>query len=686
MKKQDEFLQFATSLKLIRKAEIEKDGKDIVNLIYTDLLPNNGILNQVNLPRTSILKGRKGTGKSTIFQKSMKDMIKNEEIITIYIDVKTLYDNATPTLNIDDEMIGIGEEYRKYFIYKNFLFEVIKKAQDNFKDSIAESTFKRKMQSIIRGEKEKISSKFDEMKDNIDKVVKQIDVSLLQAIKKEQEQKKDETRQVKGELSENPKLNVSAEHLSENKYKNAFETIVCQYFDIKKCLIDNFLELRDVLKVKYIYIYLDDYSEMDEEAQEIFMDWFVAPLNNSSEDFVKFKIATYPSRFYYGKLDNQKIDEINLDFYDALYSCKNITKMEEMSVLYMKRLIEKRFNVFLPGKKISDYFDLKEEELYELLFDMTLNIPRKLGFIFSYCYSTHIIMGKKITRAALESAAIRYFMEVTEQYFETNKYVTKAFEEMATRENLKCLMNKIIKKQIENDETVNKKEARGLPTSHFVIGNDLCRLVSTLELNGYISTYNKVNDKDNVPSTLYALDYGLCKKNGITFGRPKDTALRQYYLERKFLMNNIVKNHFNNSQVIECPNHHVFPYEEFDAINCFGMICPICAKEKKYVVCEVHVTNANIIETINLYNKNSMRLNDDLEYNILKYLFCNSEDTFSASQIADELDCTYQLVTKRADKLLQRELIYVDNKKQERRRYFQLTGYAKEMIEDINKV
>lgn len=45
---------------------------------------------------------------------------------------------------------------------------------------------------------------------------------------------------------------------------------------------------------------------MDQEAQEIFMDWFVASLNNVSDDFVKFKIETYPSRFYYGCLDNQK--------------------------------------------------------------------------------------------------------------------------------------------------------------------------------------------------------------------------------------------------------------------------------------------------------------------------------------------------------------------------------------------
>lgn len=44
------------------------------------------------------------------------------------------------------------------------------------------------------------------------------------------------------------------------------------------------------------------------------MDWFIGPLNNTSDDFVKLKIAIYPHRFYYGKLDNSKIDEISLEF------------------------------------------------------------------------------------------------------------------------------------------------------------------------------------------------------------------------------------------------------------------------------------------------------------------------------------------------------------------------------------
>ncbi len=681
MENTKEFLEFATSLKLIRKAEIEKDGKDIIDSVYTDLLPNNGILEMVNLPRTSVLKGRKGTGKSTIFKKSQKDMLDNPEVITIYIDVKTLFDGATPKLDIEESVEGCGEEIKKYFIYKNFLFEVMNKSNLNFKETIKNKHKLKDRLQLHNWKMKKIDAGFEEMKNNIEQVNKKIDLSLYQKIHREEEFKNKEGSRADIELSTNPQMKVAIEGTDENNYKNEFTSTIQQYFDIKKCLIDQFINIRKILEVKYIYIYLDDYSEMDEEAQEIFMDWFVAPLNNISEDFVKFKIAVYPNRFYYGKLDNQKIDEINLDFYGALYSYKNISKMEDIAVDYIKRLIENRFKVFLSGRLMSDYFDVPVTELYELLFDMSLNTPRILGFIFTYCHATHITMGKKITKAALNMAAQRYFEEVTESYFETNKFVLKAFDEMASRENLKCLVDKFIKKQIVNDNIVNKKAKKMLPTSHFLVDNNLCKLLETLELNGYISIYNKIKDKDNVASTLYSLDYGLCQKYNLSFGRPKDTELRKYYQERKFTFNNLIREHFNSSQTLECPNGHTFAFEQYDKLNAFGMICPECAQNQVYVRCETHVTNRNILELINKYSSNAVRLQDDLEFGILNFLRYNNDRSYCASEIAENLDCFYQLISKRADKLIDRELLIVDKERSKRKRYFLLTDEAKDMLE-----
>lgn len=163
----EEFLNFAASLKLVRKAEIEAQGKSVIDEVYTDLLPNNGILNFVNLPRTSILKGRKGTGKSTIFQKSQNDMLTRSDVVTIYIDVKTLYDNATPTLNVTSDIEQVDLEIKKYFIYKNFLFEVISKANENFEQTLKNQSLMKRFKGFVSGISVEVDREFEKIKNNV---------------------------------------------------------------------------------------------------------------------------------------------------------------------------------------------------------------------------------------------------------------------------------------------------------------------------------------------------------------------------------------------------------------------------------------------------------------------------------------------------------------------------------------
>ena len=80
-----EFFEFTESLKLNQKAELyDKEGKSIINGVYTDLFPENAVNDKVNLPNTTIIIGRKGTGKSTIFQKSINDQILNKNVFQVW--------------------------------------------------------------------------------------------------------------------------------------------------------------------------------------------------------------------------------------------------------------------------------------------------------------------------------------------------------------------------------------------------------------------------------------------------------------------------------------------------------------------------------------------------------------------------------------------------------------------------
>ena len=350
-----------------------------------------------------------------------------------------------------------------------------------------------------------------------------------------------------------------------------------------------------------MYLYLDDFSEIDLEAQKIFVDWFIAPLNNLSENFIKFKIASYRGRLYLGKIDISKIDFIHLDFFEAYNIYKSISRMEELALDYNQRLIENRSKLFFLNSSFYDYFDIKKPDLHEMLFDVSMNIPRKLGYILSYCYESHLIYNSKITKAALGNAAQRYYEEITESYFESNPFITRPFSDKINIANQTNLLTKIVNKQKFNKLNISKSRAKifkvpNQPTSHFVINDEFSNLLKNLELNGYLSTYNKIKDKSNISSTLFALDYGLCRKNNLNYGRPKDTEHRKYYSDSRFSLNHLVREHFNSTQVLKCSAGHEFDFELKKQFEVYGMNCPACMKEGALNKCETTVSNKELIE------------------------------------------------------------------------------------------
>ncbi|HCC08021.1 MAG TPA: hypothetical protein DEP72_07705 [Clostridiales bacterium] len=682
----NKYLKFAESLKLVRNESIEDDNSDnIIDKIYTDLLPSNGVLSKINLPRTTILVGRKGTGKSTIFQKSMKDIDKDKKIICLYVDVKTLYDNSTPTITVNTDTTVQSEELIKYFIYKSFLNQIIMEIKDKLTFKLDKSF----ISTILGLDEEKfieIERELNNIQNSIKEVFKKIDVSLVTKIDNTIENSNENKLKAEIEISKAPKVNISRDDGLKKSIKQEFDNTFITYLDIKKCLIENLLKIKSILNLKYLYIYLDDYSEIDEEAQKLFMDWFIAPLNNLADNFIKFKIATYPKRFYYGKLDNQKFDEISLDFFDAFYTYKNITKMEELALNYTKRLINNRSNIYLKDEEFTNYFDIKEDEMYELLFDLSMNIPRKMGYILSYCYDSNLIHGNKITKAALGNAAVRYYDEVIKKYFEANAYILRPFNDRVSIENQKDLINKIMEQQINNKSSIGKSNAKlfkveGQPTSHFVIINELCDLLDNLELNGYISTYNKVNDKNNIPSTLFSIDYGLCRKCNLNYGRPKDSEFRKYYNDSRFNFNNLVRNHFNETQVLKCEKEHEFPFEMLEQFKKFsGMNCPTCLAEQRLSKINVVVSNKELIEKIRELEKKTTVLSDVNEYNLLDYLKSIYPESRSSTEIAAQIDCSWQFVNKRADRLIEKALMEIDQENSKRKRYYKITRKAKELI------
>ena len=314
----ENFFNAVESLKKYRRADlVDEKGRNLLEKLYTDLLPNDHILKKSLKDNTTYLVGRKGTGKSTIFLRIEQELRKNEFYLPCYIDVKTVYESAqTEYLNLDylNDYLD-AKSLQKYLIERSFLQSVLSRVlaeinlrYDNFYQKILEK--------IGLAKSVKVKEKLEALKIKIEnnELLKEIEIPIIKNIAQKKKIFKaasiENTTQggidIKSSFSEkglegtiglnNLDSSRNGEN-SSNEIETNFSSIHMQVFQIKTFI----QEVKDILKelnIKHIVVLLDDFSEIDDDAIETFVEVLLAPLNNWSEEFIKFKIAAYPNRIH----------------------------------------------------------------------------------------------------------------------------------------------------------------------------------------------------------------------------------------------------------------------------------------------------------------------------------------------------------------------------------------------------
>lgn len=123
----DKFSEIAASLRQYRRAELEDfqesiDAVSPIDAFYVDPLPSDAILKTMLQNNTTFLVGRKGTGKSTVFAKSQFELRKKTDVISVYVDVKSLHEVLTLSavaldgnMNIDTSVLQ-AHQLKKAFL------------------------------------------------------------------------------------------------------------------------------------------------------------------------------------------------------------------------------------------------------------------------------------------------------------------------------------------------------------------------------------------------------------------------------------------------------------------------------------------------------------------------------------------------------------------------------------------
>lgn len=388
---------------------------------------------------------------------------------------------------------------------------------------------------------------------------------------------------------------------------------------------------------------------------QVVVDVLLAPLNNWSDEFIKFKVAAYPGRIYFGAIDKTKIDEVYLDLY-TLYGGGDVNRMEDNAIDFTRRLVSARVHYF-SSRDPAVFFDGEARDVWRELFFASMANPRILGYLLHFMYESHLIRGRLIGVRAIQEAAERYYVEKIESYFHLGKFLHESFGERASVYSLKELLESIVARARElryHESEITRKMHGRHPTSHFHIQVGYESLFSTLELNFFLTKYFEMSDRSSRKVAVFALNYGLCSKYGIRFGRPTgEREFRLYFVERFLDYSPLLLAYLARNQEIACNSSNCgarFSYEQLSAIQMFGMLCPTCK------VGVVQVKNLSRKYQAELEAVNRDLLLPPTELGILQTLHVENEAMRPAS-IAGELDCSYQLVGHRGRHLADQGLV-----------------------------
>ncbi len=683
----DNFFNAIESLKKYRRADLlDEKGKNLLEALYTDLLPNDHILKKSIRENTTFLIGRKGTGKSTIFLRIEQELRKKDNFLPCYLDVKTIYDSAhSDFLNLDYLSDYLpSKTIKKYLIERSFLQSVLKKIVEEI--DLRYDTFYEKLKQLFGDTKaQETKSKIEKLRKLIEdnEALKEIEIPIIKNITSKKTTF-DEKKTTKTDTT-NDKFGISASStgpkvgldlndesteskgtLKSTELEEGFSSIFLQVFQIKT-FIEDTKEILKAVNIRHIVVLLDDFSEIEDYALKTFVDVVLAPLNNWSDEFIKFKIAAYPNRIYYGKIDPGKVDTINLDFYN-LYSEFDRSKMEEGAIDFTKRIIEKRFLHFT-RKPASTFFDtskLTMDEYYKLIFQTSMNVPRIIGYILSYCYESKIIYDKPIARQDIETASQRYYEDKIEPFFHKTTFSLLSLNEKIDTLQLKELLQKFVERMTENKRKITTGELTGesyLPSfpfcSHFHFNSSLEKFLKTLELNFFISKYTEMSDKDGQLSSIYSLNYGLTQKHNLLWGKPDGTKHRKYFIERPFNFNSLLKDFLATSKSIHCINdecYQVFNQEQLPLLEYSGFKCNKCHSD---VIIEA-ISDEIKTELIKIEQESLLNPSDiDIVMELSK-----QNEPITAREISEELDISsYSIAHKNRMLDLKKGLIKRDQTK-----------------------
>lgn len=689
------FKNMAESLRLYHRITNEKytdcteEGKfnNLLEKVYTDILPNNGILQKVLERNTTFVVGQRGTGKSTIIAMAQNEIAKKKKDLSIYINAKNIYKSCQmDSLSIvgqGDNSLTQEELFRIQFI-KKAIIELCQSMMSELKSE------KQNILAIITGNQKirLVEELIQEIQDLLDsEEFKRIDKIISKS--ENFENKAKVIGELKGSLTN---LEADLGGSSERGISGSSQFVLARQLNFSN-IIKKFLDVLDICHRKGMYVFIDDYSELDISERAVFMNELIAPLYHLGVDKVFLKIACYPNKLNPITLDTQKYSIVSIDFFDIYGIDNSISATEKQAKDYVERLMKNSCGVFC-GCKPSEYFDTTNtsmDEYYMTLHRICMNVPRVLGHILNTCYMKRINNDKLINLSALNEASIKYYHEHIKQEMDNKLKSTDVDKE--AKVNI-YVQQKLIKSVIElakenkteltktNNSYFNKFSE--VPTSHFRTDEENDIYFENLMFYGYVHKVNKIADKGkkvenrNINTSVYVIDYGICMDEKILYGKPNECDTK-YYQQRAFLYDECILKVLKDNKKLVCNNPLCgaeYPIEKLEIFREFGMRCQRCQPG----ICEIKYNDILLQNAEITYSK---AIWSEQEMDIIYALYRMKSDEnimFFANEISGEIDLSSNIIAARCKELARASYIVRDEQSSPYK--YGLTNRSEEIIKN----
>lgn len=679
------FEKVIESLTLMGMAELLDEDEDeqvsLIGALYVDPTANDHILNEMLKPRSTMLIGRRGSGKSTILRRLQKGVRDSSNAVCVYLDINGVFASAENVLDPSTEA-ALGRymvdpvDAQKTFITNTFVGLTIDALIHELTERIGSLAFR--IQDAVWNTRDDAIRQLREMME-VGKYVTGVPVDRVkQVLGHRQRHDLDSEFDVTAILA----LVSRVLGLAGAGIEGAMKSKSATKFNVgpEVHLNDfNFVaftsDLREVLRkvgIRHVYLIIDDYSELSDPAMKIFVDHILKPLARNAQNLLHFKIAAYPHRIYLSDMHPNALKKLPIDTYD-LYGHGNADHTEQHSIDFVRRLLNRRCEHFAQKSAIA-FFEGHEAEVWKTLYQVSMSNPRTLGFVLSKALQDRQAKHDTLKTTMIRRAAEAHFDEQLKFFAQAGRIRMQDQQlggELASHLQY-ALLNSIIRRAQMISTTKNppkifemvRQSGEAVPCSHFHVERRLETVLSALELSAFITKYSErtVSRKE---MTVYALSFGLCQRYSIRYASMDVPHLSELLVSALFNFTQAIDLVLRENRPIKCGTcgYEVGP-ELLEAIKAYGMRClnPVPCDGIMEIVDRPSAAGpeSGIVATADLL--------PDLDARILTAIY-TAQRSLTARDIGAILEYPAMQLGIRASDLIKRGLLAKDGRSQGRQLY-----------------